>query len=183
MDSTHTTAISALVDGELGYDERTRALGQLLDDSRSQRSLSSYQLIGACLRGESLPMTDAASQFMQIHERLQQEPTVIAPAALPTIAPRRQHKSRVIAYAAAASVAVLMMLTVMRVEAPQQAVQLASEQPQGGAMTLPPQLVETIAATDSDVAADAEIERYLMGHQIYSSGTINPGFAATMVSY
>ena len=76
-----------------------------------------------------------------------------------------------------------MMLTVMRVEAPQQAVQLASEQPQGSTMTLPPQLVETIAASEPGVAADAEIERYLMGHQIYSSGTINPGFAATMVSY
>ena len=183
MDSTHTTAISALVDGELGYDERTRALGQLLDDSRSQRSLSSYQLIGACLRGESLPIADSASQFMQIHQRLQQEPTVIAPAAVPAIEPRRRGKSRVIAYATAASVAVLMMLTVMRVEAPQEAVQLATEQSRGSTMTLPAQLVESIAASESEVAADAEIDRYLMGHQIYSSGTINPGFAATMVSY
>jgi negative regulator of sigma E activity len=183
MDSTQTTSISALVDGELGYDERARALGQLLGDSRSQRSLSSYQLIGACLRGDSPPLVDSASLFMQIHQRLQQEPTVIAPAALPTVAPRRREKSRVIAYAAAASIAALTVLTVMRVEAPQQAVQLASEQPRGGAMTLPPQLVESIAATASDVAADAEIDRYLMGHQIYSSGTINPGFAATMVSY
>lgn len=187
MDTTHNNnTISALVDGELGYAEASRAVDQLLNDSNCQVSLQRYQLIGACMRGEAKMAVNTTSLFDRIHQQLEQEPTVIAPAALPADPGRErphQRKSHVVAFAAAAGVAALMVLSVVRFQGPQQAVQVASQEPVSDPVTLPRQLVETIAASGSDVASEAEIDRYLMGHQIYSSGAINPGFAATMVSY
>ena len=178
MDTTHNTSISALVDGELGYTEGSRAVDRLLNDSRSHGSLQNYQLIGACMRGEPM-QANSASLFDRIHQQLQQEPTIIAPAAAATLAPRAVRlKSRVIRYAVAASVAALMVLTVFRIQAPQQqGAQVANQQIESSRMTIHQQMVADQAA------AEAEIDRYLAGHQNYSSGTINPDFAATMVSH
>lgn len=185
MDTTLNNSISALADGELGYAEGSRAVDQLLGDSESRGSLQRYQLIGACMRGEATTV-NTASLFDRIHQQLEQEPTVIAPTALPAgRSGKRPHqgKSRIVAFAAAASVAALMVLSVVRFQGPQQALQIAAQQPESEPVALPRQLVESIAASGTDVASEAEVDRYLMGHQIYSSGAINPGFAATMVSY
>jgi negative regulator of sigma E activity len=170
--------ISALVDGELGYAEGSRAVDQLLHDDLGNGRLQRYQLIGACMRGEAMQV-NSASLFDRIHEQLEQEPTIIAPAAaaaLSSKAPRQ--KSQVIRYALAASVAALMVLTVFRIQAPlPEEAQLASQPLVNSRMTIHQQMVADRAATE------AEIDRYLAGHQNYSSGTINPDFAATMVSY
>jgi negative regulator of sigma E activity len=179
MNITHNNQkISALVDGELGYAEGSRAVDQLLHDDHSHGSLQRYQLIGACMRGEAMQI-NSASLFDRIHQQLEQEPTVIAPAAaaaLSSSAPRQ--KSRVIRYAVAASVAALMVLTVFRIQAPvQDGAQVASQPPDNSRLTIHQQMVADQAATE------AEIDRYLAGHQNYSSGMINPDFAATMVSY
>jgi len=179
MNTTHNNnCISALVDGELGYAEGSRAVDQLLHDDHSHGSLQRYQLIGACMRGEAMQI-NSASLFDRIHEQLEQEPTIIAPAAAVALAPKAPwQKSQVIRYAVAASVAALMVLTVFRIQAPQQeGVQLANQPSDNSRMTIHQQMVADQAATE------AEIDRYLAGHQNYSSGTINPDFAATMVSY
>jgi negative regulator of sigma E activity len=79
MNTTHNNnRISALVDGELGYAEGSRAVDQLLHDDNSHGSLQRYQLIGACMRGEAMQI-NSASLFDQIHQQLQQEPTVGSP--------------------------------------------------------------------------------------------------------
>jgi len=178
MDTTHNNSISALVDGELGYTEGSRAVDQLLSDSNCHRSLQNYQLIGACMRGEAMQI-NSASLFDRIHEQLQQEPTVIAPAAAAALAPKApRQKSHVVRYAMAASVAAVMVLTVFRLQAPlQEGIEVANQPSDNSRMTIHQQMVADQAATE------AEIDRYLMGHQNYSSGTINPEFAATMVSY
>ena len=178
MDAMLNNSISALVDGELGYTEGSHAVDQLLHDDHSHGSLQRYHLIGACMRGEAMQI-NSASLFDRIHEQLEQEPTIIAPAAAAVLAPKApRQKSQVIRYALAASVAVLMVLTVFRIQAPQQeGVQLASQPSDNSRMTIHQQMVADQASTE------AEIDRYLAGHQNYSSGTINPGFAATMVSY
>ncbi len=178
MDKNLNNSISALVDGELGYSEGSRAVDQLLHDDHSHSSLQRYQLIGACMRGEAMQI-NSASLFDRIHEQLEQEPTIIAPAAAAALAPKApRQKSQVIRYAVAASVAALMVLTVFRIQAPQQeGVQLANQPSDNSRMTIHQQMVADQAATE------AEIDRYLAGHQNYSSGTINPDFAATMVSH
>ncbi len=179
MNTTHNNnQISALVDGELGYAEGSRAVDQLLHDDHSHGSLQRYQLIGACMRGEAMQV-NTASLFDQIHQQLQQEPTVIAPAAAAALAPNApRQKSQIIRYAVAASVAAVMVLSVFRLQAPQQeGTQLASQPSDNSRMTIHQQMVADQAATEG------EIDRYLAGHQNYSSGTINPDFAATMVSY
>ena len=179
MDKNLNNSISALVDGELGYAEGSRAVDQLLHDDPSHSSLQRYQLIGACMRGEAMQI-NSASLFDRIHEQLEQEPTIIAPAAAAALAPKApRQKSQVIRYAVAASVAALMVLTVFRIQAPQQqeGVQVASQSLDNSRMTIHQQMVADQAATE------AEIDRYLAGHQNYSSGTINPDFAATMVSH
>ena len=178
MNTTYNNRISALVDGELGYAEGSRAVDQLLHDDHSHGSLQRYQLIGACMRGEAMQI-NSASLFDRIHEQLEQEPTIIAPAAAAVLAPKApRQKSQVIRYAVAASVAALMVLTVFRIQAPQQeGVQVASQSFDNSRMTIHQQMVADQAATEG------EIDRYLAGHQNYSSGTINPDFAATMVSY
>jgi len=179
MNTTHNNnCISALVDGELGYAEGSRAVDQLLHDDPSHGSLQRYQLIGACMRGEAMQI-NSASLFDRIHEQLEQEPTIIAPAAAAVLAHKApRQKSQVIRYAVAASVAALMVLTVFRIQAPQQeGVQVASQSFDNSRMTIHQQMVADQAATE------AEIDRYLAGHQNYSSGTINPDFAATMVSH
>lgn len=178
MDTMLNKSISSLVDGELGYTEGSRAVDQLLSDSNSHDSLQRYQLIGACMRGEAMQI-DSTSLFERIHQQLEQEPTVIAPAAAAALAPgTARQKSQVIKYAVAASVAALMVLSVFRLQAPQQeGMQIANLPSDNSRMTIHQQMVADQAATE------AEIDRYLVGHQNYSSGTINPDFAATMVSY
>jgi len=178
MDTMLNNSISALVDGELGYAEGSRAVERLLHDDLSNGSLQRYQLIGACMRGEAMQI-NSASLFDRIHQQLEQEPTIIAPAAAAVLAPKApRQKSRVIRYAVAASVAALMVLSVIRIQAPQQeGAQLASQPSDSSRMTIHQQMVADQAATE------AEIDRYLAGHQNYSSGTINPDFAAAMVSY
>ncbi|MEA3302812.1 MAG: sigma-E factor negative regulatory protein [Pseudomonadota bacterium] len=176
MDAMLNNSISALVDGELDYAEGSRAVEQLLQDDHG--SLQRYQLIGAAMRGEAMQI-NSASLFDQIHQQLEQETTIFAPAAAAALAPKTSRKkSQVVRYAMAASVAVLMVLAVVRLQAPQQqGVQLASQPLDNSRMTIHQQMVADQAS------AEAEIDRYLAGHQNYSSGTINPGFAATMVSY
>jgi negative regulator of sigma E activity len=179
MNITHNNnQISALVDGELDYAEGTRAVEQLLHDDHSHISLQRYQLIGACMRGEAIQINSAAL-FDQIHQQLEQEPTVIAPAAAAALAPKApRQKSQVIRYAVAASVAALMVLSVFRIQAPQpEGVQVVNQPSDNSRLTIHQQMVADQASTE------AEIDRYLAGHQNYSSGTINPEFAATMVSY
>ena len=179
MKTTHNNhRISALIDGELDYAEGSRAVEQLLHDDHSHGSLQRYQLIGACMRGEAMQV-NSASLFDRIHQQLEQEPTIIAPAAAAALAPKApRQKSKVIKYALAASVAALMVLTVFRIQAPlQEGVQIASQPSDNSRLTIHQQMVADQAATE------AEIDRYLAGHQNYSSGTINPDFAATMVSY
>jgi negative regulator of sigma E activity len=178
MDTMLNNSISALVDGELDYAEGSCAVEQLLQNDHGHGSLQRYQLIGACMRGEAMQI-NSASLFDQIHQQLEQEATIFAPAAAAALAPKTSRKkSQVVRYAMAASVAVLMVLAVFRLQAPQQqAVQLASQPLDNSRMTIHQQMVADQAS------AEAEIDRYLAGHQNYSGGTINPGFAATMVSY
>ncbi|MEN8214496.1 MAG: sigma-E factor negative regulatory protein [Pseudomonadota bacterium] len=184
MDTTrNNNSISALVDGELGYAEGSRAVERLLEDSNSQDSLQRYQLIGACMRGEDATL-NGALLFDRIHQQLEQEPTVLAPAAASPVTekPARRHHN-VVKFALAASVATLMVVSVFRLQGPLQGVPVAGN-PDNVSVTPSYELVADIAASKRpEVAAEAEIDRYLMGHQIYSSGAINPDFAATMVSF
>lgn len=68
--------ISALMDGELAAKETALQIQRLRDDDQLQEGWATYHLIGDCLRNEA----ELSRDFMKrVHERLQGEPTVLAP--------------------------------------------------------------------------------------------------------
>lgn len=192
--SVEKQTISAVIDGEGGYTEASH----YLDDSGSRFELSQtaarYQLIGACLRGDTA--VDTSELFNRIHSQLQDEPTVLAPAAMKR--PVSGATRTAAGFAVAASVAAAVVFTVFRTQLPAETVQVADVKQPAEVLTLAaaPALVANSAAIDAvqvnEVVSQVEIDtgnpdldRYLRAHQDYiGNGTFGPGFTtATMVSY
>jgi negative regulator of sigma E activity len=152
-----------------------------------------YQLIGACMRGDSA--LDPSGLFERIHTQLEKEPTVFAPAALKSPSGSGMKKAAA-GFAVAASVTAAVIFTTLVPEMPgetvvaeapafQQGQQLAS----GATLVANRAAIEMprkqeIRQVDIDTG-NPDLDRYLRQHQDYiGSGAFGPGFAtATMVSY
>jgi sigma-E factor negative regulatory protein RseA len=151
--------MSALMDGELFDDEADALLDKLRRNPDSCREWDIYHLIGDTLRH---PEHIKASVGKVMHDRLQAEPTVLAPHA------RTGQRARWFALSAAASVMALALVTWLSVKigvepAPQVAMQQTS--------------IELRPASFSS----SRMNEYLMAHQEFSPSADVQG-AATYIS-
>jgi sigma-E factor negative regulatory protein RseA len=146
--------ISALMDGELFEDEADSLYEQIEHDDEAQGDWVLYHLIGDVLRQPESIHRDLSAR---VHERLQHEPTVLAP---------RRHalkqKARVFALSAAASLLAVSVVAWMSLQiSPEAAPQLAMQQANIRPVNL------QIQPKSND---------YLMAHQEFSpSNDINGG--------
>lgn len=72
--------ISTLSDGELAEENFSRELQSLLGSKKSQQLWRDYQMIGDAMRGVPTLRDDFTARLM---EKIELEPTVLAPSALP----------------------------------------------------------------------------------------------------
>lgn len=188
LDPATAEALSALMDGEApAGDDVARACRAWRDDARLRASWHCYHLIGDVLRSDDLATgaTRDAAFLQRLRGRLEAEPVVLAPAALPAAAPRRARRWRWAGPAAVAAgfVAVAGVLVVTRA-------------PQGDAVPAAPALAEVnklppptagvplaatvpVAAVEADetvvngkLLRDARIDRYLEAHQQFGGASV-----------
>lgn len=173
--------LSALIDGELHFSEGRRAVAYLLDNPESGELISRYQMLGAGMRGEH-PLVDLGGLFERIHQSIQNEPTVLAPAAVSS-AKKGGLFGRIAAGGAiAASVAMLIVVGVTRMEAPVPGAQQVAATVVEASQPLLISDESEIAVVELGEANPADINRYLVDHGDYvASGSLMP--LATMVSY
>jgi len=185
--------ISAIIDGEGSFNEGREWLEQVASRHDAVGTAARYQLIGACMRGDTA--LDTSGLFERIHSQLEKEPTVFAPAALKSPSGSGMKKAAA-GFAVAASVTAAVIFTTLVPEMPgetvvaeapafQQGQQLASGATlvaNRAAIEMPPK--QEIRQVDIDTG-NPDLDRYLRQHQDYiGSGAFGPGFAtATMVSY
>lgn len=167
--------ISALMDGELASDNARRTMDALKGDPQLHEAWSSYHLIGDVLRRETGLLSDFSGKVM---ERLESEPTVIAPIALASPVPKPARVALPLA-AAVAGVGVVAWValalnqqppSVQVVATPAQAVQPAAMQ----AQSQPPLIQASIPLPSS------AIKEYLIAHQGYSPSSSIQGMAPYM---
>ena len=185
--------ISAIIDGESSFTEGRAWLEQAASRTDSVSTAARYQLIGAFMRGDTA--LDTSGLFERIHNQLEEEPTVFAPAALERTSGPGMKKAAA-GFAVAASVAAAVIFTTLTPDMPGETVvaetpayaegqQLAS----GATLVanraaIEMQRKQEIRQVDIDTG-NPDLDRYLRQHQDYTgSGAFGPGFAtATMVSY
>ena len=153
--------ISAMMDGELFEDEAETLLNQLKKNPQESQEWLTYHLIGDALRQPDHVCKDISASF---HERLQAEPTVLAPRS------RVTQKARYFALSAAASVMALALVAWMSMQAgTDSAPQLASLQPQ-------------VDVRPASYSSPNGVNDYVMAHQEYSPSTDVQG-AASYIHY
>lgn len=102
--------ISTLLDGELPVENFSKELNSLLGNKKSQQLWRNYQLIGDAMRDVPQLSDDFTARLM---EKIELEPTVLAPSALPRVMPQsvQHHKSTLsLPWAMAASCAAVLMV-------------------------------------------------------------------------
>ncbi|MDX1344561.1 MAG: sigma-E factor negative regulatory protein [Sedimenticolaceae bacterium] len=186
--------ISAIIDGEGSFTEGRQWLEEAASREDSVRTAARYQLIGACMRGDTA--LDTSGLFERIHRQLEEEPTVFAPAALKSASGSGMKKAAA-GFAVAASIAAAVIFTTLTPEMPGETVVVAQApaNPQGQQLATGATLVANRAAIEMprtqelrqvDIdTGNPDLDRYLRQHQDYiGSGAFGTGFAtATMVSY
>lgn len=164
--------LSALVDDEVTGFETRRLCDELARDPEARETWSRQHLIGAAIRGELAGgyrrgFAEAVMRAIEVEE------TIVAP---------RRRVGRVTGYAVAASVAVVGFLAVQMVA--QQGGDIVPETVVVTPIERAPQASATtqLAADDRPVAADAQIDAYLLNHAEYAA---RPGMVsfARVVSY
>jgi len=113
--------ISALMDGELFEDDVGVVLDQLKRDPATRKNWSAYHLIGDVLRQPDHIHSDLSAK---VRERMQDEPTMLAPRSHSV-----KHKMRTIALSAAASLSAVGVVAWMSLQiSPEVAPQIAMRQ-------------------------------------------------------
>lgn len=139
--------ISALMDGELFDDEAEALLDKMKRNPAIQAEWQLYHLVGDALRQPDHLHSDISPT---LRERLQAEPTVIAPRS------RNKQNVRWFALSAAASVTALALVAWMSVQVGQQpAAQMAMQQ-------------QSNAVRPASFQVKNGLNDYLMAHQEYS---------------
>jgi sigma-E factor negative regulatory protein RseA len=149
------TEVSALLDGELEASEARDALAVLRRDGELRTAWSTYQTIGAALRGEKDLSQDITARVMA---GLEQEATVLCPQA------RREAAWPRPAFALAASAAGVAVVAWVAF-APQ-----FSAAPTHAAIARAPAAVVAMKP-----AAQREMQGYLVAHQAHASSAQLPG--------
>jgi len=157
--------ISAMMDGELDETQVVHQLGRLRERSDLRESWDIFHLIGDAMRGEP-PLSDAFDHG--VNEKLELEPTVLAPRRVST---KRMRAYALSAAASVSAIAVVGWLAFFNNPlAPQQQVATApTKAPPAVAAVSPPNL--------SSVPSDGTMNEYLIAHQEYSPTTAIQGLA------
>lgn len=154
VDSRHE--ISALMDGELFEDEAGNLLGQIKYGSEAHKNWELYHLIGDALRQ---PEHVTADLSVKVHQRLQDEPTILVPRIQGV-----KRKAQTFALSAAASLVAVGVVAWMSLQiSPEAAPKMAMQQ---GALR-PASLKSQLQSND-----------YLLAHQEYSPSTDMNGGAS-----
>lgn len=148
--------ISALMDGELFEDEAESLLGRIKSDSATHKDWEIYHLIGDVLRQPEHIHCDLSAK---VHERMQEEPTVLAPRGRAV-----KQKVYAVALSAAASLVAVGVVAWMSLQvSPEAATQMAMQQPD----------LRPVSAQIKSKSND-----YLMAHQEFSPSTDMSGGAS-----
>ncbi|MDH4188287.1 MAG: sigma-E factor negative regulatory protein [Nitrospira sp.] len=157
--------ISALMDGELFEDEADSLLDRIDRGSGPRKDWEVYHLIGDVLRQPEHIHCDLSAK---VRERMQDEPTVLAPRGHAV-----KRKIHTVALSAAASLAALGIVAWMSQQiSPETGLQVAMHQKQN-------------VLRSSSVQIHPKSNDYLMAHQEFSPSTDMNGGASyiRMVSY
>jgi len=155
--------ISALMDGELFEDEAEGLLGRIKWDTDAHKDWAVYHLIGDVLRQPEHIHCDLSAK---VRERMQDEPTVLAPRGRAV-----KQKIRAVALSAAASLAAVGVVAWMSLQiSPEAAPQMAMQQ---------------TALRPASMQIQPKANDYLMAHQEFSPSTDMNGGASYIrtVSY
>jgi sigma-E factor negative regulatory protein RseA len=148
--------ISALMDGELFDDEAEAVLDTIKRNPDTHAEWYAYHLVGDALRQ---PQHLHANFSTALHERLQAEPTVLAPRS------RIRQNARWFALSAAASVMALTLVAWM-------SFQIGSEPAQQMAVQ------QSNGLTPASFPVNHKLNDYLMAHQEFSPSTDVQGTAS-----
>ena len=154
--------LSALVDGELGSGDLRAQLARLKSDRELRAAWSTYHLIGDTLRGHLGPEINE-----RVATRLRDEPTVLAPRAVPVT----RHAWYAMSAAAGVAAVALVVWTAspMWNSGPE-----IAKGPGASASTVASAAPQ---ARTQPVAAHAEVENYLFAHQPFSHTSAMQGIA------
>jgi sigma-E factor negative regulatory protein RseA len=153
--------ISTLMDGELFDDEAETLLGQMKKEGEVCEAWLTYHLISDAMRQPDHLHADISSK---LRERLQAEPTVLAPHSW------RTQKTRWFALSAAASVLAVGVVAWLSVQVgPEPAAQMASNQQQQ------PSAVRPASFSPNQ---NNDVNDYLMAHQEFSPSADVQGAAS-----
>jgi sigma-E factor negative regulatory protein RseA len=153
--------ISALMDGELFDDEAATLLDRLKRNPEGYDEWSLYHLISDTLRQPDQVHADLSAA---LRERLQDEPTVLAPRS------RGDHRARWFAVSAAASVMALAVVAWLSAQvAPEAAPQLAMVQQGAGDKVRPAKL-----------SAKRRMDEYLTAHQEFAAANVQSTYLRTV---
>lgn len=180
--SSRSERLSAFVDGELfGEEHLNKFLSEL--DGEDRAAWSSYHLIGDALRSDDLAVSPAASSaFLSgFAARFENEPHVLAPAAMPVARRLLALRRRVVpAFAVAAAAATLTWIVVPQLQGVPGMTQVASVQSHGDslqrvAMASVPAATVVPVAQDANIIRDASLDQYLEAHQQFAQQPVMPG--------
>jgi sigma-E factor negative regulatory protein RseA len=182
--SSRGERLSAFVDGELfGEEHLNKFISEL--DHEDRASWSHYHLIGDALRSDDLAVSPAASSafLTGFAARFEQEPYVLAPAAMPFARRLLSLRRRVVpAFAVAAAAATLTWIVVPQLQGvPGGAgvAQVASLQSRGDSVqrvamaSVPAVTVQPVQ--DGNIIRDASLDQYLEAHQQFAQQPVMPG--------
>lgn len=172
-----SSQLSALVDGELTPDEIGEQTSSLCSDGREREQWQSYHLIRDLLQ-QQMPQEHNSSFTRQVMVKLENEPTVLAPAKK-----TKTWTQKVVAVGLAASVASVALLSSYVLNDPDDGEQIQ--------MVADAQSTKQKPAITKDVEQwkrDPDLEQfspYLANHAAFSSGSVNQGFMpyARVVGY
>jgi sigma-E factor negative regulatory protein RseA len=178
--SSRGERLSAFVDGELFGEEHLNKFISGLDHE-DRASWSHYHLIGDALRSDDLAVSPAASSsfLAGFAARFEQEPHVLAPAAMPVAARLVALRRRLVpAFAVAAAAATLTWIVVPQLQGVPGVAQVASLQSHGDsvqrvAMASVPAVAQPVE--DGNIIRDASLDQYLEAHQQFAQQPVMPG--------
>jgi sigma-E factor negative regulatory protein RseA len=186
QDGSRGERLSAFVDGEL-FGEEHPNLDKFLSglNGEDRAAWSRYHLIGDALRSDDLAVSAATSSaFMSgFAARLQNEPHMLAPAAIPLarrlLALRRRVMPAVAVAAAAATLTWIVVPQLQRVHGGSGA-QMASLQTREDAvqrvtMASVPMSTAQPVAQDANIIRDASLDQYLEAHQQFAQQPVMAG--------
>lgn len=175
--SSRGERLSAFVDGELFGDEHLNKLFSDLDHE-DRAAWSCYHLIGDALRSDDLAVKPATSSafLSNFAARLDSEPHLLAPAAMPVARRLLALRRRVVpAFAVAAAAATLTWIVVPQLQGVQgvpggqvASVSTHADSVQRVAMASVPAATVQPVAQDANIIRDARLDQYLEAHQQFA---------------